>query len=211
MENLNLEIFRILHERVLTLGSDDSGAYNYYKVKLETPQEIMRTYDVWVPRLISQLEPSKVTYVGSGFAFAGFALSVLGINTVAIECDRRRYAGMIHFYDQLSKCFPIIMDKFHPKFDLFPTNESKLNPPKSNELLLFCNFVASVLPDLEDQVIGEFYKYKYVLLSEQLFVNHNDTVASRQKLRDKILERTQATRRELDENFALYTMTTNNA
>lgn len=200
--DMNQVLHQLVNRRVNELGELSSGAFHFYAARLAGGR-MMMSYDCWLPPYITGLSPSSVTYAGCGFAFAGFALALRGIKVCAIERDERRYGGLNYLFEELSRTFPMISENFSPRYGLFP---EAADPAAPGELLLFCNFVARLPPEMENAIMATFPSYGAVILSERLFGAVRNSEDDREALAAKLIAATGAPRLPLREHFALYQM-----
>lgn len=110
--------------RIETMGAENSGAYNFYEVRVGRGS-LFTGYELELAALLDRLErkPSMVHEIGVGWGQLSFLLAALGIDTVALEIDRRRYAAGAALHAVIEAADPALAQRSRVLHEKFPSPE----------------------------------------------------------------------------------------
>ena len=155
--------------RLQTMGLDDSGAYNFYEVRLghgtlfaDYELEIARRVDALSPR------PALVHEIGVGWGQLSFLLSALGMDTVALEGDRRRYAAGAALHAVIEAGDPGLAQHCRVLYERFPSPD--LDPTGATALAT--NLVFTTGPAERAAMIAALRRYEAVIIDVDRFLVH---------------------------------------
>jgi len=194
-------VFTYVYELLKLKPENESGAGSYYASRANNGSGIMlNDYDFKIPQVISGMDIKNVYYVGCGFNFLGFILSLMGINTVSIESDYTRFLGLEFIREKLINIFPEIQNKSTIINDVFP---SKKLVYEKNSLLLFANFAARIDDEVENIILEKFNLFNYIILNKRNFNGTRDLIDDQIRLINSINSKINCNILELGENFIL--------
>ncbi|MDP1964218.1 MAG: hypothetical protein Q8K93_18695 [Reyranella sp.] len=158
----------VLRHRIERSGIQDSGAYNFYDMRLKG-SSFFSDYELALARkfLSSSLGVREIHEIGSGFGQLMFLLGWNGFKTVGFEADRARA--------QTARDLKAIMDVVDPTLTAnvqlleaeFPSPEAPM--PAAHSLILTTNLVATRTLPQQLAILKEMRKYPFVLTDVQRF------------------------------------------
>jgi hypothetical protein len=173
-------VLTFLIARIKRMGAADAGAYEYYaaRARNRTP---LYTYE---RRLWTLLRGERlVVHAGTGFGVLPAALARAGVDCIAFERDRRRFAGAVALREALPPTGAYeILNVTYPE-----TLEASARLAQAT--LVFTNVEAGWDDALEAAVLDTFKLFRRVILDERMFGRKRDTPGERAILERRIAER----------------------
>lgn len=153
--------------RLQTMGLEDSGAYNFYEVRLghgtlfaDYEMEIARRLDALSPR------PRMVHEIGVGWGQLSFLLAGIGIDTVALEVDRRRYAAGSALHGVINAADPGTTQRCQVLYERFPSED--LDP--AGAMALATNLVFTTTPTERTAIVAALGRYESCIIDVDRFL-----------------------------------------
>lgn len=161
----------VLRHQIERSGMDQTGAYNFYGVRVRTGQ-IFMDYEIELTRklLACNLGIRQVHEIGCGFGQLMFLLGWNGFQTVGFEADRLRGRTAQLLRTILNLVDPALTDNVQVLEMEFPSDA--LGPPEPQSLVLTTNLVATCSVPQQLATLAEMKKYPYVLTDVQRFFDH---------------------------------------
>lgn len=142
---LERRMVAFMRERLATMGSHDSGLYNYY-LQLSNKGRAYSSYDVPIADFLVAKAPRFERYidVGAGLGQLSALLLKAGLNAVPIELDLLRHRALQAMFTLLDLPDQAILGRF-------PDSAGEVLGPNS---LVICSGVVGGDPNLEDDLIA---------------------------------------------------------
>lgn len=176
---LNAILMPVAKMRIETMGLEESGAYNFYDVRVghgtlfaDYELEIARRFDAMNDR------PKIVHEIGVGWGQLSFLLSALGISTVALEADRRRYAAGAALHGVITAASPAEAQHSQVLYEKFPSSD--LDP--RGALALATNLVFTTSPAERRSIVAALATYKTSIIDVDRFLVHGKSVEERRSV-----------------------------
>lgn len=179
VDRLSQLLVPVLQHQLERFGAQATGAYNFYKTRLDGGQ-LFLDYEIAVAReLLSRpLGITRVDEVGSGFGQFPLLLGWNGFQTVGFESDRLRA--------KTARCLRAILDLTDPDLtraitlseDEFPSANVPL--PGSNSMILTTNLVATRSEAQQAAIIAGMRKYSFALVDVQRLFEKRDSDTQQQ-------------------------------
>lgn len=153
--------------RLQTLGLDDSGAYNFYEVRLGHGT-VFADYELEIARLFAELSPRPrlVHEIGVGWGQLSFLLAAIGIDTVALEVDRRRYAAGAALHGVINAADPATAQRCQVLYERFPSPD--LDP--TGAVALATNLFFTTTPAERAAILAALARYDSCVIDVDRFL-----------------------------------------
>jgi hypothetical protein len=134
-----------LAERLVTMGEDASGLYNYYAKKLRHGA-LLGECDLHALHMLRQHvgQFRRVWEIGAGVGQLTAMLALEGYEVVAMDRDVRRYAAMTAVLDVLECHDPAARSRVATRFGSFPAVLDEKDDVRADAVLVLgCTFTAA--------------------------------------------------------------------
>lgn len=157
----------IMRYRVEKLGLEESGAFNFYRSRLESGR-VFCDYEIRLVQAVIERMPSplEVHEIGCGWGQLVFLLAWCGYRTTGFEIDIRRFRGGEFLHRLLCQIDPecgeraVIRNEFFPPLD---------RPDPARSLAIATNVVVSNPQFVEEQMLWALRRYRYAVLDIDRF------------------------------------------
>jgi len=157
----------VMRYRVAQLGLSASGAFEFYRSRLET-NRVFCEYELDLVKSIIREIPQldEIYEIGCGWGQLVFLLAWSGYNATGFEIDDRRFSGAEYFrkilchIDESRAKRATILNEFFPP----------VRRPSSNlNLVISTNIVVSNPQFVEDQILWSLPRYRYSIINLDRF------------------------------------------
>jgi hypothetical protein len=120
-ERINDLAVPVGQKRLVELGENESGAYNFYKVRLERGQ-LFADYEIALAdALVRTLGESRSIHeIGGGYGTFSWLMAGMGFDVVCLELDPRRLDGGVALWQAIAAGWPDIAGSVHFINDRWP-------------------------------------------------------------------------------------------
>ena len=153
--------------RIETMGVEDSGAYNFYEVRVGRGS-LFTGYELELAERLDALDrkPSMVHEIGVGWGQFSYLLAALDINTVAVEVDRRRYAAGAALHAVIEAAAPAVAQRSRILHEKFPSPD--LEP--EGAMAVATNLVFTTSPTERRAIIAALGRYESAIIDIDRFL-----------------------------------------
>jgi len=173
MSDFESRFLAFLKNRIDAMGVTESGAYEYYAVRVQREDAFVNYERVLMDHILAS-PPARVVHAGIGIGPVIARLSQAGIPCVGYESDGARYAAAVALREELGLGYEL-RKAYYPDADI-----------GSGGLLLFTNVGAGWTREQEDAIIATFPNFDEVILDLRLFGHIRNEEADREELRWRI-------------------------
>lgn len=167
VQSLTELLLPVMRYRVEKLGEDASGAYNFYRSRLEA-NRVFCDYEIQlVERIVERLPAIDHIYeIGCGWGQLVFLLAWCGYETTGFEIDSRRFLGaeflrkVLGQIDEDRVVHARLRNEFFPPLD---------RPERSRSLVIATNVVVSNPELFEEQMMWALRRYRYAIVDVDRF------------------------------------------
>lgn len=162
---INDSLVKLHEERLSALGPDESGLYAHYERLLDSKAIVGRDIVTIVERVLDELpEFDQYHVLRAGLGEFGFLVSALGLPTVAVDPDLRRFGAMQAGLDSLGHEYPVIARCLTMQNRVLPS------PPFEGRVLAFATHFIGCPPKDEDKVLDQLESYAALLIRPNIFM-----------------------------------------
>lgn len=152
--------------RIETMGLEESGAYNFYDVRVGHGT-LFADYELAIARKLAEYGPGGLVHeIGVGWGQLSFLLAAIGIDTVALEVDRRRYAAGSSLHAVIAAADPKTAQHCQVLFEKFPSPD--LSP--KGAVALATNLVFTTSPEQRRAIITALSRYDAAIIDVDRFL-----------------------------------------
>ncbi len=177
----------VLQHRLERNGIEATGAYNYYKVRLDRG-ELLQEYELAIARELIRRKGSvnEVVEVGSGFGQLVFLLAWNGFGATGIEFNRDR----ARMAEDLRAIVSIADSGLSGRISLFEGKFplANLPPPGPQSLIVTTNLVATHTLAEQKAFVSAMRAYTYALVDIQRLFESRATEEEQQPALDLFVE-----------------------
>lgn len=158
---------RILDHRLSTMGTAESGLYDFYEARLRQGR-IIQDYELAVGQFVLGLTNApSVVEVGSGIGILACSLAATGRRTFSVEGDGRRIAAQQALIDGIEQDHPGRLKALTVCAGVFPD----VVVPEGPKVALFTNLVAGQSETVTRDIIKALRGYDYIVFDALRFFN----------------------------------------
>ncbi len=171
--------------RLAEMGDDASGAYNFYKVRIERGR-LISDYEIALATAIAEepQAPRQIHEVGGGYGTFCWLMAALGFDTVCLEFDPRRLDGGQALWDAVLAGGPDMPGAVRFLKDRFPAAE--LEP--GGACAVITNLVATTTELQRAAIIAALGRYPVAIVDVDRFLEHARTPEERDAVLDRFRE-----------------------
>ncbi len=164
--SLEAVLLPLMRSRLEKLGIDESGAYNFYRSRLEMDRALC-DYEIKLAQAIAERLASiaEIHEIGCGWGQLVFLLAWCGFKSTGFEVDERRFRGAESLLDALGNGGRDGADRAWLRFESFPP----LDRPPPGSLVVATNIVVSNPELIEEHVAWALRRYKYAIIDVDRF------------------------------------------
>lgn len=153
--------------RLALLGTEDSGAYEFYCTRLASGR-VFGDYEIrLVDDIIRRRLPiQEVHEIGCGWGQLVFLLAWHGYRATGFEIDRRRFCGATCLYEILGLLDPARAGRANLRNQFFPPLD---RPDANGSLVIATNIVTDNPRFVEDQILWGLRRYRYAVIDIDRF------------------------------------------
>jgi hypothetical protein len=157
----------VLRQRITELGVDASGAYNFYKTRLDSDR-VFSDYEVrLVGELVERLSSvDEIHEIGCGWGQLVFLLVWCGYEAVGFEVDARRFGGGEFLRKFLGEVNQDRVTRAKLRNEYFPPLD---RPAGSCSLVISTNIIVSDPHLVEEQIVWALRRYRYAIVDVDRF------------------------------------------
>lgn len=157
----------VLSDRLQTMGSTESGLYDFYDARIRQGR-IIQDYELAVGRFVLDLPSApSIVDIGSGIGILACALAATGRRTFSVEGDGRRIAAQQALIDGVNQDHPELLKTLTLCGGVFPD----IAVPEGPKVALFTNVVAGQGEAVTRNIIKALGEYDYILFDALRFFN----------------------------------------
>ena len=163
-------ILQVMRDRLRDMGETESGAYGFYKRRVEAGAMVTPAEARLAARLL-EADPdlSHMHEIGAGIGTFSIALAASGVHSLAIEKDRRRYGAMEAIQAQLHKDAPQTGAHFEIAQEFFGYREDEAQA-RARAIVVSTNLVATLSDEQQADILRGMAQYRYAVVDVQRFV-----------------------------------------
>jgi len=178
-DRLDSILMPVARMRIDTLGVEDSGAYNYYDVRVGRGSLFVGYERALAAALIEPANrPSLVHEIGVGWGQLSYLLAALDIDAVALELDRRRYVAGAALHAVIEAAAPPIAQRARILHERFPAPD--LEPEGAT--VIATNMVFTTSPTERKAIVGAIARYRSAILDVDRFLVQGGRTAEERAL-----------------------------
>lgn len=157
----------ILEYRVALLGVEESGAYEFYRWRLENRQ-VFADYELClVERIVArQLPVDTIHEIGCGWGQLLLLLAWRGYRVTGFDVDQRRFLGASCILAVLNQIDPNRASRVTLRREFFPPLD---RPDRDRSLVIATNIVTENPKYVEEQILWGMRRYRYALFDIDRF------------------------------------------
>lgn len=157
----------VMRYRIARWGVDASGAYEFYRARLETGR-VFCQYETDLVRSIRTQLPQldEIHEAGCGWGQFIFLLAWSGYRAAGFEMDERRFDGAQYFHRILADIDDATASRARIYNEFFPPLRRPTSP---NSLVVTTNIVISDPQFVEEQVLWSLRRYHYAVVNIDRF------------------------------------------
>jgi hypothetical protein len=167
----------VFRDRLNRLGELESGAYAFYKNKLERGDHFTDRESALVHAIKNTYEPKTAFFeIGAGAGFFCIALAAEGFPAVAVEADVRRVCAAEDIRDALVAKYPALEPIYHVQKVRFGAESPSHERFAGHKRVAVCtNFVNGWTRNHYDLVVAELMKFDEFILDVAMFGEKRDS------------------------------------
>ena len=159
-----------MSERIAALGETESGAYGFYKVRVDREQMITR-YERELVDSVFDRDPqiAEIHDIGAGLGSIAIAVAAKGVRAVMLEYDRRRAAAANVIISNMEKTWPSMAGRLSVAQGSFPETVPKRHKKRGQFAAIATNVMGTLPSEIEDKMIAGLTQYDVVYIDVQRF------------------------------------------
>jgi hypothetical protein len=164
--------------RLETMGVVGSGAFEYYKVRLQHGT-IFADYELALARAILAWPEAlgMVHEVGGGLGELSILLTKLGIRTICLEHDERRFDASVDLLEKLSEIYPDLIGNCQIIYASFPMSPGALSP--RGAMALSTNLICTTTAQAKAEIMAALKAYPCAIIDIDRFLVECKTLEER--------------------------------
>jgi hypothetical protein len=166
IERLTAAALPTAQARLAELGEKESGASNFYAVRIGRGELFANYERALVEALQERGLPREVHEIGGGFGTLSWLFAALGLRAVCLEHDRRRFAGAEALWVALAMADAKLAARLELRRESFPS--TALAPRGATALIT--NLVFTTAPEVRAGIIAALARYPEVILDVDRFL-----------------------------------------
>lgn len=172
---LDATAVKVMRQRIETMGVTDSGAYNFYKIRVDRDEMVTRHEREIVDAMFAtDPDIARVVDIGSGLGNAALAVVAHGAEGVALEYDRRRVAATNEIFEQLRKDHPGPGHRLTSIQGAFPETMPERSDFPGLFVALTTNIMGTMPSQIEDKMIEGLTLFDVAYVDVQRFGNSRE-------------------------------------
>jgi hypothetical protein len=181
--------------RLAEMGERESGAYNFYKVRLDRSQ-LFADYELALADALAETLGDKrlIHEIGSGYGTFSWLMAGLGFHTVCLELDRLRYNGGIALWGAILAGWKDIPGSVRFVNDRFPSASLE----SDGACAVITNLVATTTEVQRSAMLAALTGYHLTIVDIDRFLVHATTPEQRIEVIDRFAAAGFNTREYLD-------------
>jgi hypothetical protein len=159
-------------QRLADLGVDGSGAFNFYRVRIER-DDLFTGYELDLAEalLADPDYPGAMHEIGGGYGSLSWLMAALGSDVVCLERDDRRYAGAAALLEVILAGWPELQGRLDVLHASFPS--PRLEP--GGAWAVATNLVATTTANQRMAIVAGLCRYDSAVIDTDRFLEPADT------------------------------------
>lgn len=168
-------IHAVMKDRLDSLGERASGAYSYYKYRVDV-QVFITDPEIELARRVVELDPDirEIHEIAAGIGTLSVAFAAFGVNACAVEKDARRLEALEAVRAALNGSLPEVGERFSSLHGYFLYDETA-TAERARSVAIATNIIASLNEEQQASLVAGLGQYRYAIIDIQRFVKRRES------------------------------------